>query len=265
MRLTIIWVISMVFTLTVVVYQRITGPTYPVSIASNDLKFKLPRSSSVDTDCKVVIPGNEMFDKASVLWKYFPGDYGFDTLPLSLNGDNWEAVLPVQPPAGKLLYYIQLSKNEEVVFETEKKPTVIRFKGAVPSWALIPHILFMFAATLLSAVALFMILFKTGNYNLIALLTLISILVGGLIFGPIVQKFAFGHYWTGFPFGYDLTDNKTLIAFAMWCTAVFANFKTNRKWWIVAATIAMIGINSIPHSTMGSELNRESGKVETSR
>jgi hypothetical protein len=265
MRLTIIWIISIVFTLTVVIYQRLTGPTYPVKISYNELKFKLPRSSSVDIDCKINIPGNSMFDAARVLWKYYPGDYSYDTLPLSLNGDKWEAVLPVQPPAGKLQYYIELEANGKITFDTSQSPVVIRFKGAVPSWALLPHIFFMFAATLLSIAALFMVIFNTGNYKLIATLTLAGIAIGGMIFGPIVQKFAFGHYWTGFPFGYDLTDNKTLLVFIIWAIAVFANLKAKRKWWIVAATLAMIAINSIPHSTMGSELNRNSGKVETSK
>ncbi len=265
MKLSIIWVISIVFTLTIVIYQRVTGPTYPVRISHNELNFKLPRTSSVDQDCKISIPGSSMFDAAYVLWKYYPGKYSFDTLPLSFNGENWEAVLPVQPPAGKLQYQVEFVQNGKVVLETSQTPVVIRFKGAVPSWALFLHIFFMFGATLLSIVALFMVLFNAGNFNLIARLTLAGIFFGGMILGPIVQKFAFGHYWTGFPFGYDLTDNKTLLAFIVWSIAVLANRKSQRKWWIVAATIAMLTINAIPHSTMGSELNRDSGKVETSK
>ena len=35
--------------------------------------------------------------------------------------------------------------------------------------------------------------------------------LGGMILGPIVQKYAFGAYWTGIPFGHDLTDAKNLV------------------------------------------------------
>ena len=41
-----------------------------------------------------------------------------------------------------------------------------------------------------------------------------------MILGPIVQYYAFGDLWTGIPFGWDLTDNKTLIALIFWILAV---------------------------------------------
>ena len=41
---------------------------------------------------------------------------------------------------------------------------------------------------------------------------LLLLAVGGFILGPLVQNYAFGELWTGVPFGWDLTDNKTLIA-----------------------------------------------------
>ena len=37
-----------------------------------------------------------------------------------------------------------------------------------------------------------------------------------------VQKAAFGAYWTGFPFGYDLTDNKTVLMWLAWVLAALA-------------------------------------------
>ncbi len=49
-----------------------------------------------------------------------------------------------------------------------------------------------------------------------------------MILGPIVQKYAFGELWTGIPFGWDLTDNKTLIAFLFWILAVIMNRKKER-------------------------------------
>ena len=44
--------------------------------------------------------------------------------------------------------------------------------------------------------------------------------IGGMILGPIVQKYAFGEYWTGFPYGGDFTDNKMLIMWLAWAIAM---------------------------------------------
>jgi uncharacterized BrkB/YihY/UPF0761 family membrane protein len=85
---------------------------------------------------------------------------------------------------------------------------------------------------------------------------LIFLILGGLIFGPIVQKFAFGAFWTGIPFGYDLTDNKTLIAFLFWLIPFFYRNKpeTFSKFVIIAAIVTLI-VFLIPHSLFGSELD----------
>ena len=56
-------------------------------------------------------------------------------------------------------------------------------------------------------------------------ITLLFLLAGGIVMGPVVQLYAFGELWTGVPFGWDLTDNKTLIAFLFWVAAVLGNIK----------------------------------------
>jgi hypothetical protein len=76
-----------------------------------------------------------------------------------------------------------------------------------------------------------------------------------MILGCIVQKYAFGAYWTGVPFGFDLTDNKTLIAFLGWAAATMAVEKNRHpKFWTVTAAILMLAVYAIPHSLFGSEL-----------
>ena len=87
------------------------------------------------------------------------------------------------------------------------------------------------------------------------------LLIGGMIFGPITQNFAFGDYWTGVPYGWDLTDNKTLFAFVVWIIAMFGNRKTDRPWLALLAAIFVLIIFSIPHSLYGSELDHTTGKV----
>ncbi len=74
--------------------------------------------------------------------------------------------------------------------------------------------------------------------------------------------------WTGFPFGHDLTDNKTLIIFLGWIAALFMYKKSaHPARWAIVASILMMAIYLIPHSTLGSEidyekLDREKAKKE---
>jgi len=79
-----------------------------------------------------------------------------------------------------------------------------------------------------------------------------------------MQKYAFGEFWTGVPFGFDLTDNKTLIAFLALAFALWhGSKKEDSRWVFVFASLALLAVFLIPHSVLGSELNRDSGQVVT--
>jgi len=171
------------------------------------------------------------------------------------------AAVPPQPPAGKLQYYVELtdSKGKQVVMKDN--PLVIRFKGGVPGYILLPHVLIMFIAMLFSTGAGLLAAVKVPSFRKFGIWTLILLAAGGMILGPIVQKFAFGELWTGVPFGWDLTDNKTLIAFLFWLFAVIMNLKKERPLYIVLASLILLLVYSIPHSLFGSELDYDTGQV----
>jgi hypothetical protein len=90
---------------------------------------------------------------------------------------------------------------------------------------------------------------------------LILLGLGGMILGPAVQYYAFGDAWTGIPFAWDLTDNKTLLAFVFWILAVVMNIKKERPAYVILASLVMLAIYSIPHSMFGSQLDPSTGKV----
>ncbi|HUT07603.1 MAG TPA: hypothetical protein VMY15_02040, partial [Candidatus Latescibacteria bacterium] len=80
--------------------------------------------------------------------------------------------------------------------------------------------------------------------------------VGGFILGPLVQKFAFGIAWAGFPGGIDLTDNKTLVAFLFWVAALIAGRRGKpARPFVLAASLVTLVIFLIPHSLLGSHLD----------
>ncbi len=65
------------------------------------------------------------------------------------------------------------------------------------------------------------------------------------------------------PFGWDLTDNKTLIALIFWILAVVMNKRDDKPFYTILAAIVLLVVFSIPHSLFGSELNYSSGQVTT--
>jgi hypothetical protein len=175
-------------------------------------------------------------------------------------GGKLVAFIPHQPPAGKVMYEITLTDGTINQRITEK-PVVLRFKGDVPSGVLIPHVLLMFMAMLFSTRTGIEALTKGSKTLSLAVITTILLIGGGLIFGPIVQKYAFGEYWTGWPlkgifkFG-DLTDNKTAIALFFWIIAIYSLRKNkDKRGWALVAAIVMLLVYLIPHSMLGSELD----------
>ena len=267
MKKILFWTLAVVLTLSAAVYQRLTGPTYPkrisIKIDNVEIKGKLVRSNNTGENATVVLKNVPEEVSATLFYKRFPTNEEFSPQPFERNGSNLEAFLPSQPPAGKLQYYLILEKNGTSVNLFKEDPITIRFKGAVPGIILIPHIIFMFFAMLFSSLAGIFALGKIKSYKMHGWIALGLLTLGGFIFGPIVQYYAFGEAWTGFPFGFDLTDNKTLIAGVIWLGALLLNIKKERPAYIVFAAVALIVVFSIPHSLFGSELNYDNMKVVT--
>ncbi len=80
--------------------------------------------------------------------------------------------------------------------------------------------------------------------------------LGGFVFGPWIQYQAFGEWWTGVPFGWDLTDNKALIAAVAWAVALWRlrGGRPARGAVIGAALVTLVAF-LIPHSLFGSEFD----------
>lgn len=254
------WMLAFLITASTAVYQRMTGPTYPVegkaTITNTQIKYELLTTHETNIDCPVQIEVSNPEISGTVLYRRHKTADPWSSILMDRQEDSLVAALPYQPPAGKLQYKVVLSYQGEETSLTGEDPVIIRFKGAVPLWVLIPHVIVMFMAMLFSARAGLEAIRPKSNPRKLALWTTGLLFVGGFILGPLVQKFAFGALWTGFPFGYDLTDNKTLIAFIGWIIAIIAGRKGKpARGWVLAAAILLLIIFLIPHSLLGSELD----------
>jgi len=255
-----LWVLALLLTLSAAVYQRLTGPTYPrrgtITINGTDISYRLPRSHEIGPDCEisVEVPNKDIF--GYLLYKRYPTDDAWEKIPMSRQEDFLSANLPQQPSSGKLAYRVYLSHQSGKNSLTGDEPLIIRFKDYVPRTILFPHVVIMFMAMLFSTRAGLEALDKKANPRKFVLWTVGLLFVGGIILGPLVQKFALGALWTGFPFGYDLTDNKTLIAFLGWIAALIAGRKGKpARGWVLGASILLFVVYLIPHSLLGSQLD----------
>jgi len=255
----ILWIIAIVLMLLTATYQRMTGPTYPVTgtvtLGGEEISFKLPRSTNSDGNEFVEIKTNNDNITGEFRYKRYKSYDEWTTVTLSPADGVLRAEIPHQPPAGKVEYRIILTNGSETV-PLSDETVVIRFKGVVPLYILIPHILAMFLAMAFSLRALIEIMVKGPATYKIGLYSALLLALGGLILGPIVQKFAFGAFWTGWPFGHDLTDNKTVFSLIIWVIALW-RYRKNPKanWWIVVAAMVQLAIYLIPHSAFGSEID----------
>ncbi len=107
----------------------------------------------------------------------------------------------------------------------------------------------------------------TGSHNLkiISRFAFGFLMLGGMILGPVVQKYAFDAYWTGWPFGSDWTDNKLAIGALVWAIAMWRTWKSDSsnkagRWEAVFAMLVIFVVYSIPHSIHGSTLDYETGE-----
>lgn len=256
----LLWILAFVITAATAVYQRVTGPTYPISnkieIKQKVINYKFARSHGGPSDHEVKIAVNDNNIRGNLFFKRYKTDDEWQKIEMQNFNGELIGNLPHQPPAGKLQYYVELSNSNELKKIPGDHPVIIRFKGDVPNYVLIPHILAMFIGMLLSTRTGLEFFNNGKNISLLTIWTLGFLVIGGFVLGPIMQKFAFGEYWTGFPFGIDLTDNKTLITILGWIIAFYMYKKSkNPKIWAVFAAVLLIVVYLIPHSVLGSELD----------
>ncbi len=259
------WLLAFIITIAAAYYQRKTGPTYAkeinITLDGKNYEIELPRSHGGDDACPVELEIADNDVQGELFYRKYPTNENWQTILLNREGELLTGNLPHQPPAGKLEYFLKLSTRNEELDLFENNPVIIRFKGSVPAGVLIPHVILMFAAMLLSNFSGIIAFMKHPKQRFYGRITLALLFLGGLILGPVVQFHAFGEYWTGIPFGWDLTDNKTLIAFLFWVIAIAGNRKREKPSLTVLAAVILLIIYSIPHSMFGSELDPETGEV----
>ncbi|MHA1190225.1 MAG: hypothetical protein ACTSSQ_07190 [Alphaproteobacteria bacterium] len=268
-RVIILWTFAFILTAAFLVWQKISGPTYEVrfntEVAGVPLKGELLRTHSINGDMPVTMNISDPAVTGTVIWRRYPTDHPWERLAMVNAGGQLKAELPRQKMAGKLEYSVEFAKDGQKVVIPPHEAAVARFKGDVPNLVLVFHVSFMILGMLFSTGCGFEALTNGGAIKTLSRVTFVFLLLGGLILGPVVQKYAFDAFWTGWPLGGDWTDNKLAVGAIVWLVAMWATRnagvgRPSGKWWCVLAMLAIFVIYGIPHSIHGSTLDYETGE-----
>jgi hypothetical protein len=145
---------------------------------------------------------------------------------------------------------------------------LIKFKGRASAIVLVAHVAFMFASFFCMVLALFAAIriLRLGEGKRSAVRwsrwVLGLSLIGGLPLGWLLNYQTFGVLWEGYPFGRDITDNKTQLMFVLWLAILFlvrGSFLGRGEerdklgargfaWAVIASFIVSLGLFVLPHS-----------------
>ncbi len=278
LRSILFWILAVIITIGCLSYQDKTGPTYPledtIEIFGENVNFKFLRSETIGTDLQIMlqdpVPAGIY---GYVKYRRFKSNDEWATVQMEAGSfefrRRWEvqtvqgtgAKLPsLLERAGKYEFFVYITKeNAEPISVTGDKPIYARYKAKVPAWALLVHILTIFISMAIGIRTVLEALVN-GNYKWMIWASIISLLLGGFVFGPVVQWYAFGVLWSGIPFGHDWTDNKVVFELVFWFIAAYMNRGSRRnRWSVYIAGIATLLVYFIPHSIFGSEYNYQTG------
>ncbi len=256
----VLWTVALVVTLVAAVYQRVTGPTYPargkVKVGEEEIRFRLIRSYDGAGDAEIRVAAASPEVSGTLEFKRYRSHDTWIREPLQREGGFLVGQIPHQPAAGKVLYRVYLAQGGSSEVPLTHEALVIRFRGKVLPYILYPHIALMFLGMLYSTRAGLEGIVRGERTSSYAFWAVLFLVLGGMILGPVVQKLAFGDFWTGWPFGHDMTDNKTAAALLFWILALWRLRRNpQRRVWAIAAAALLLLVYAIPHSMLGSELD----------
>ena len=280
MKRILLWAVAAALTVLCFAFQNRTGPTYPpegrFQTARGPVSYKFLRSEEIGNGLQIMlkdpvpqgVTGTVRYRryKSSDAWSekpMTPGTFRFSRRGTAEEVRGVGAVLPSLPErAGKYEYLVLLDDGGGPRSVTGERPVYARYKAPVPRGVLLPHILVVFLSMTL-ALRTGLQAIAGGKVRGLIAATIASLLLGAFVLGPIVQKYAFGVYWSGWPYGYDWTDNKVLVELVGWMVAAAVAWRARSpkvaRAAVLVATAVTLAVYFIPHSIFGSEYDYTRG------
>jgi hypothetical protein len=248
-----LWVVALVVTLASARYQRVTGPTWPVSgvasIGGEQVAYHLERTHAGADAHRVTVTARNEGTSGLLEWRDAAGAGEWSSVAMTREAAALAGEIPGHGRGGKVRYRVTLANGGSRVVIPGAGGALLRFRDVVPPAVLIPHILAMFGAMLFSTRAGLESLRREPRAEPLVRATVLLLLVGGIALGMLVAWYAFRTPWTGFPVGRDITDSKTLIALVGWIAALVALGRARpARAWVVGAAVLTLAVFMIPHS-----------------
>ncbi len=168
--------------------------------------------------------------------------------------------IPHKVPTTRYFYRFEAAmagKSPLILAQKNGEPMMVKFKTSVPVWLITVHVLAMFGGfffLIWSGLHALKPAAGKGDTKIAARLgwwAWITLFIGGVPLGIPMNYYAFGTTWEAFPFGGDVTDNKTQVALIVWgIAAIGLSRGKGRKSALLAvfAAIIVLAIFLIPHS-----------------
>jgi hypothetical protein len=179
-------------------------------------------------DLALSVEGEQALEPVVRYW--LGNEEDLQSIAMTGGGDGvWEASLPEFEKGTKIYYAIELLRAGGIAARIPAEHEsflFIKYKGKVSAVVLTLHILFMFASFYFMVQSFWscigIVIGRPWKAEAVrnARWVLISSFIGGWPLGFILNYQAFGPVWEGFPFGYDVTDNKTQIMFVFWLVSL---------------------------------------------
>ena len=201
----LLWIAALALMVGAAVWQRLTGPTHPrrgtTAIAGQDVRWRLLRSSVSGEPFMVALPAPEGVTGA-VHYRRYPTDEPFREVrdePRRAER-SWASCRP-SPRPGSSSTTSRSRRPPGRSGSPRASPSSCASRATCRPCVLIPHVVTMFVSMMIGIRAALAAALGRPEARRYAWVAVVGIAIGGLVLGPIVQKYAFGAYWTGWPFG----------------------------------------------------------------
>ena len=124
MRNWIIYIISIILACAIAYFQRITGPTYPVSgkvyYKGNEIKYELPRSAETKNNAEIVIEVGDTTANGLLIYKRFKSNDDWQLQTMKYENGKLIGSLLQLPAAGKMIYEVVLKDHDKQIILNNK-------------------------------------------------------------------------------------------------------------------------------------------------
>ncbi len=224
------------------------GPQQPLI----DVLLEVPRGSRINL--LFITPDNPEEQKRGLFF---------------LGNRRYSMRLPRYDVGSRIRYALALTRPDGSIVRTpEKGYYVLKFKTDASKPVIVAHVVCMFGAFFFMVLSFFgalrMLRRGAGKRGTVgaARWALIFTIVGTWPLGLVLNRQTFGFFWQGFPFGSDITDNKTQVIFIFWLVSLllvrgsfFGRGEERDRlgpkgfaWAIVASFVVSLALYLLPHS-----------------